>query len=298
MATNNSREERRRKIVDRGSDRLALITGKIQSLPPPPPLPSPSSTAPYRLLHTQSTPPPSFLSHGFAAGVVDNVKDDDEPGATILSNHKITEELSKKADHTNTTRQVKPQLRKYNTISAEAVQTLHAQSSSLLVQKEPNVTAEPVVLVQPRRPAGLKFFTSKGLNTCIIATENTRIYCALVIGFLVVLSYIDYPLFGMNIVRSESVVASRPLYILLLTDMTIVLARLFYLETQRGLVEAEEETKVAQARAQAQAQDDGENWEGAVKVLERGLVVYQAVRGFFIDCSVYIVVVVCGVSLV
>lgn len=228
---------------------------------------------------------------GFAAGVVENVKDN-ESGATILPNHKITEELSKKDDHTNTTRQIKPQLRKYNTISAEAVQTLHAQSSSLLVRKEPNVTAEPVVFIQPRGPAGLKIFTSKGLNSCIIASENTRIYCALVIGFLVVLSYIDYPLFGMNIVRSESVVASRPVYILLLTDVTIVLARLFYLEKQRGFMEAEEETKVAQA------QDDGENWEGAVKVLERGLVVYQAIRGFFIDCSVYIVVVVCGVSLV
>lgn len=33
MAT-NAREARRRKIVDRGADRLALIAGRIQSLPP------------------------------------------------------------------------------------------------------------------------------------------------------------------------------------------------------------------------------------------------------------------------
>jgi hypothetical protein len=35
MAT-NIREARRRKIVDRGSDRLALITGRIQTLPSSP----------------------------------------------------------------------------------------------------------------------------------------------------------------------------------------------------------------------------------------------------------------------
>jgi len=29
-----TRESRRRKIVDRGSDRLALITGQIQAIPP------------------------------------------------------------------------------------------------------------------------------------------------------------------------------------------------------------------------------------------------------------------------
>lgn len=233
----------------------------------------------------------SWILLVFAAGV-ENIKDN-EHGPAIFPNDQITEEFSTKDHHSNSAgRQIKPQLHKFNTISAEAIQTLHASSSTLLVQKEPKVTSEPVVLAQPRKPAGLEFFTSKGLNFCIIATENTRIFCAFVIAFLVVLSYIDYPIFRMNIVRSESVVASRPLCILLLTDVTIVLARLFYFEKQGGFEQAEEETKAAQA------QDEGENWEGAVKVLERGLVVYQAIRGFFIDCSVYVVVVVCGVSLV
>ncbi|MCV5003180.1 hypothetical protein OFM39_26305, partial [Escherichia coli] len=64
--------------------------------------------------------------------------------------------------------------------------------------------------------------------------------------FLVVLSCIDYPLFGRNIVSSESVVASRPLYSLLLTDVTIVVARL-YLENRRAQEEEEEEKKIESA---------------------------------------------------
>ena len=93
--------------------------------------------------------------------------------------------------------------------------------------------------------------------------------------------------------RSESVVASRPLYILLLTDITIVFT-LLYLENRdvRGLEDEEEEVM-------PQVQDDhGHNWAQAVKFMERGLVIYQAIRGIFIDCSVYAVVVICGLSLV
>ena len=103
---------------------------------------------------------------------------------------------------------------------------------------------------------------------------------------------------------SESVVASRPLYILLLTDVTIVVARL-YLENRRALEEVEEEKEEAEEeeragtrREGARFQDDGQNWTHAVRVMERGLVVYQAFRGVFIDCSVYAVVVICGLSLV
>ncbi len=42
--------------------------------------------------------------------------------------------------------------------------------------------------------------------------------------------------------------------------------------------------------------EENQNWDGAVKVLERGLVAYQSVRAVFIDCSIYMVVVICGLS--
>lgn len=128
------------------------------------------------------------------------------------------------------------------------------------------------------------FFTSKRLNLCIVESENMRIMCSLIIALLVVLSYVDYTLFGMNIVNSESVVASRPLYIILLTDVTIVMARLVYFR------EADEEER----EVSSSQDNEGQSWAEAVKLLERGLAVYQAIRGIFIDFSVYVVVVICG----
>lgn len=47
MATaSGSRDSRRRRIVDRGSDRLALITGRIQTLPSPPTSPPDDASSP------------------------------------------------------------------------------------------------------------------------------------------------------------------------------------------------------------------------------------------------------------
>lgn len=39
------------------------------------------------------------------------------------------------------------------------------------------------------------------------------------------------------------------------------------------------------------------NWDGAVKLLEWGLILHQTVRAIFIDCSLYLGIVVCGLSL-
>ncbi|XVF26732.1 hypothetical protein REPUB_Repub14bG0043700 [Reevesia pubescens] len=132
------------------------------------------------------------------------------------------------------------------------------------------------------------FFSSKRLISCIIASERTRSFCALLIALFVLVSYIDYPLVGMNIVSPESIVASRPLYIILLTDLTVVLGRLF-LDKKGDSEEAEEE--------KSGSPNNRHNWEGAVKLLERGLVAYQTLRALFIDFSIYAVVVICGLSL-
>ena len=123
------------------------------------------------------------------------------------------------------------------------------------------------------------FFSSRELNLCILASENTRALSSLIIALLVVFYYL---------ISSKSILASRPLYIVLVTDVTIVVARL-YSEKARVLEERKGEM--------AEAGEDGRSWNDAVKLLERGLVVYQAIRGVFIDCSIYLVVVVCFISI-
>ncbi|KAL4366600.1 hypothetical protein GQ457_05G023940 [Hibiscus cannabinus] len=123
-------------------------------------------------------------------------------------------------------------------------------------------------------------FSSKLLNSCIIASERPRSFCALVIAFCVLLSHFNFPL---RIGTADSNVASKPLYIILLTDFAIVLSRLV-LDKKGVSGEAEEEK-------------NKENWDATVMLLERGLVAYQTIRALFTDFSIYAVVVICGTSL-
>ncbi|KAE8714709.1 putative Transcriptional factor TINY [Hibiscus syriacus] len=87
----------------------------------------------------------------------------------------------------------------------------------------------------------------------------------------------------------DSNVSSKPLYIILLTDFTTALSRLF-LDRKGVSGEAEEEKPAA-------SQDDKENWDVTVILLERGLVTYRTIRALFTDFSIYAVVVICGTSL-
>ncbi|CAH2077170.1 unnamed protein product [Thlaspi arvense] len=72
----NSREARRRKILERGSDRLAFITGQINGVPPPPSS-DPTSLSQSLLRSDESSPdtiPPA-----------DQIPTDRETGALSLS---------------------------------------------------------------------------------------------------------------------------------------------------------------------------------------------------------------------
>lgn len=133
---------------------------------------------------------------------------------------------------------------------------------------------------QPKKPSWKShtFFSSRELNFCILASENSRALSSLIIALLVVFYY----------KISNNILASRPLYMVLLTDITIVIARI-YREKARVLAESEGD--------KGEASKEGHGWGDAVKLLERGLVAYQAIRGVFIDCSIYLVIVVCGISL-
>ncbi|KZV16270.1 hypothetical protein F511_35836 [Dorcoceras hygrometricum] len=126
----------------------------------------------------------------------------------------------------------------------------------------------------------LDSITPKEINSTIISSENTRVMCSTIIAVLVVLSHVNLP---HNVVRSKSLIAYRPLYVVLVTDVLIVAARLaLYTQKKRE----EEDHK------------GGVNWGGAIKMLELGLVVHRGIRAIFIDCSFYLVIVVCGLSLV
>ncbi|XP_031250244.1 uncharacterized protein LOC116108095 [Pistacia vera] len=272
MATSNSREERRRKIMARGSDRLALITGKSPSLPSDHDPPNQSS--------------PLTLSSDHHPNPLKDAGSLDASGFTLLKR-----DTGVKVSGENRYDEIVNQIEHQHDTSKEASAVEDMTKSepwpATLIAETPLNDTQPVP--KPSRINQLNLFSCKQVNSCIIASQNTRSFCALIIALLVVLSYIDYPYFGMNIVRSEGIVASRPLYILLLTDVTIVLAQL-YLEERTHSEEAEKEKVIPQ--------EEKHNLIQAIQIMEKGLVVYQSIWAVFIDFSIYVVVVVCGLSLV
>lgn len=62
MATTD-REERRRRIIERGSDRLALITGQLHNLDPSSPSSSSSSSASHNRTYSESFMPQKQSDH-------------------------------------------------------------------------------------------------------------------------------------------------------------------------------------------------------------------------------------------
>lgn len=123
----------------------------------------------------------------------------------------------------------------------------------------------------------------KQVTVAVAASEMIRVYCSLAAAILVFLSYIGFPILGSNIVKS--VILSRPLYLLLVTNISVVLVPLLL-------------DKNGQVNSTAEA--SGASPLGAFqfgKALEIGLMLQQVFSGLFMDCSVYSVVVVCLLSL-
>lgn len=131
-----------------------------------------------------------------------------------------------------------------------------------------------------------KFIILRDISSSITATESTRSLCSLAMAILVVLSYGGFPLFGSYILKS--VICFRPLYLLLLTNITIVVAQL--LEKKRGLQSSEEQATSSPVGEAALFDQLG-------NALEIGLLLKNVTSALLMDCSIYSIVVVCCLSL-
>ena len=133
-----------------------------------------------------------------------------------------------------------------------------------------------------------RFFTPKQICSAILASENIRLLSSVTVALIVVLSYLGFPLLGTYIIKS--IISFRPLYLLLLTNVTVVLAQLLF-GKQRGFQRAaRDENETTQL--------NGYGWaEQVSRILETGLVMQKAFDAVFMDCSVYAITVICGLSL-
>ncbi|KAL7164392.1 hypothetical protein ACSBR2_040328 [Camellia fascicularis] len=290
MAT-SSRDARRRRIADRGSDRLALITGRIQTLPSSSSSSSSSTSPESHHSHTASCPPSlshhhdPHLSHHHLDEIVED--DEDKSSSSLLPQYES-------ANDGGSRRQ--PFLRKCETgteasrgpswevdAKVQAYRVLPTVEDSLIPPSNPEHKLEP--LVHHRG----KIFTPKQISSAIAASESTRIYCSLAAAILVVLSYIGFPILGSRIMKS--IMFFKPLYLVLLTNISIVLARLL-LGKQRRFERIEQEANNVPSIG-----DSFGFAEQLGKALESGLVLQNIMGAVFVDCSIYAIVVICGLSM-
>lgn len=130
------------------------------------------------------------------------------------------------------------------------------------------------------------FFSPSQISSAFAATETTRLCCSVAVALLVVLSYLGFPILGIKIISSS--LSFRPLYLVLLTNVTVVIAQL--LGKQRSLGRADRGGNTTPAAG-------GNDWtEQLGKTLEIGLLIQRVADAVFMDCAVYAVIVVCGLS--
>lgn len=132
-----------------------------------------------------------------------------------------------------------------------------------------------------------KVFAPKAVKLEISLTESIRTLCSLGVAILVVLASVGFPILGSSFVKN--VIFCRPLYLLLLTNITIVVSRL--LEKQRGFGGPEQ-----QATSNLSVSENGLA-DQLGNALQLGFLLQDVIGALLIDCSIYAITVICGLSL-
>ncbi|CAN6826854.1 unnamed protein product [Brassica oleracea] len=204
----NSREARRRKILERGSDRLAFITGQINGVPPPPP-----SSLSQSHLSPETIPSRDEIPTERETGSLSCVGFDD-PGSDIAAFTSHQENISEASMLDNMdpiihqSRADSLQPPKFTESLAEASDSDPRDATIQPSPATPSVAFTPLVTITP-----------KHIGAAIDASEYARMFSSILIALLVVLSHLGFSSLG-------SIVSFRPVFLLLLTDATIVLGRI------------------------------------------------------------------------
>ncbi|CAH8274569.1 unnamed protein product [Arabidopsis lyrata] len=268
--SSNSREARRRKILERGSDRLAFITGQINGAHPPPPSDSTSSLS---QSHLQSSPDPipprdqilkaqeiAFTSHQ------ENISD-----AEMLDNvdriiHQSRAESLQPQRHAETLAEASGSDPRDATIQASPT-TSSVQNPSV-VNLGASQAFIPVV-------SFVNAITPKHIGAAIDASEYARMFTALAIALVVILSHLGFSSLG-------NIVSFRPVFLLLLTDATIVLGRV--LLSHHGDSSSASGTVMSEQGMMDQVGN----------ALEMVMMMKKIMDALLMDFSLYAVILICG----
>ncbi|XP_057792248.1 uncharacterized protein LOC131009068 [Salvia miltiorrhiza] len=261
-----AREARRRRIIERGSDRLALISGRIQSLPPDPDQSISSTSSPAQIPATDSSPHEDAASNS----LLPNEESVQEQGP----NHAVSDLAVEP-----------PQLNSYNAGSSpsRSLEPLHdTNEESSQIPSSDNRPAQDRQLEQTHH----SLFTPGQIRSAVAASENTRMFCSIAAAVLVIASYMGLPVGGFR-----GIILLRPFYLLLLTNMTIVLGRLIL--GARGI-----DSRTGRRRSSAPTAGGNDLADQLGRALELGLLMQKVLGAVSMDFTIYAVVLVCGLSLV
>ncbi|CAN0907037.1 hypothetical protein LINGRAHAP2_LOCUS24583 [Linum grandiflorum] len=296
-----ARESRRRKILEGGADRLAIITGGIHSLPAqssggdgkpsdgssnlrpdfneiPPRLlsdvstadeaaPKPSNSLPKQAEESMLPLHESTGSVNVLDGSIGSTLPDEAAAATGTSAGHLVSNLE---------RSVLDEIR--GTVK-QSGSVRSAQSPAVV---ESSSGTEQLIRGQTRQR---RFVTASQISSAITASERTRIFCSVAIAILVASSHIGFPLLGNSIVKG--ILSFRPLYLLLLTNATVVIARV--------LLNNQWSSEMVEMSSPSPSPSGASDWAAqASKALEISLMAKKAVDAILMDASVYAIIVVCA----
>ncbi|KAJ0251929.1 Transmembrane protein [Hirschfeldia incana] len=269
----NSREARRRKILERGSDRLAFITGQINNVPPPPsPSSDPTSLSQSQLRTDDDTVPPP-----------DQIRTDRETAFTSHQENIFSDaSMVDNADHTIHQSRAEPlQPRKYAETSVE-VSASDPRDTTPQPSHETSTTQTSSVVDLSASQAFTPLvsfantITPKQIGAAIDTSEYARMFSSLVIALLVILSHLGFS-------SLASIVSFRPVFLLLLTDATIVLGRV--LLSHHG----------SPSSASSRRENSGQGIADQVgNALETVMMIKKIMNAISMDFSLYAVILICG----
>lgn len=300
----SAREARRRKILERGSDRLAFIAGQSRSVNPssssssplPPTLQPEQHQEQENPRSTTTTTTTDDLHHIDAAGVeahkhqpIDQtfnteVEDDKEEllpkcdADREFSSYETSSEFAKckmgKRFQGGMRKEAAANAEQDGKIAEPSTSPIVHLSSDQVVDRAPNVNSPMIHQV----------FTSKQISHAISASENIRILCAVSIALLVVMSTHGYCLGGTFLGTIPNL---RPLYLVLLTDTTIIIGHLFV--SRKSYSKDGEEARRTRQEESGLANNIG-------NALEIGLLFQKALNAAFMDCSICAVIMISGLA--
>ncbi|KAL2897655.1 Auxin efflux carrier component 1a [Bienertia sinuspersici] len=284
------REARRRRILEGGQDRLALITGRKPNLS------SDDKDA--------DTSPPFASQQDFHNDLRSHLLPSDQPSVSQTEEDKSAYSMYNRASNfsqddalggRNKEEAFRRKPEPVNELSLRKTEPVTEPSRSSAPEDRRKGEAssgiqkalDTALTVAQRIP--ISNVSSQQINVAVAMTEHDRLLCAVTIAILVVLSSAGFPIVSTKLFRW--ILLFRPLFFVLITNITLIIRRLLP-DNRKNL------TRLDKDNSSMPLLSDGYAWaEEAGRALELGLMLQNLTSSLFMDCSLYATIVVFGLSL-